>query len=87
MLQIFECYSFNIHFGLIDRITKGETHVVFIRTKLSPDESLLTVEITPEGKIVQVRGFQNRYYNKLEYSFMQDWAKARDLKLEVKEIV
>ena len=71
----------------IDRITKGETHVVFIRTKLCPDESLLTVEITPEGKIVQVRGFQNRYYNKLEYSFMKDWAKATGLELEVKEIV
>ena len=71
----------------IDRITKGETHVVFIRTKLSPEESLLTVEITPDGKIVQVRGFQNRYYNKLEYSFMKDWAKATGLELEVKEIV
>lgn len=70
----------------LDRIIAGNTHIVFIRAKLNPDDSLLTVEITPDGRIVQVRGFQNRQYTSLEYSFMKDWAKEKDLKLEVKSV-
>lgn len=70
----------------LDRIIAGDTHIVFIRAKLNPDDSLLTVEITPDGRIVQVRGFQNRQYTSLEYSFMKDWAKEKDLKLEVKSV-
>lgn len=70
----------------LDRIIAGNTHIIFIRTKLNPDDSLLTVEITPDGRIVQVRGFQNRQYTSLEYSFMKDWAKEKDLKLEVKSV-
>lgn len=70
----------------LDRITNGATHIVFIRTKISPDESLLTVEITPNERIVQVRGFQNRQYTSLEYAFLKEWAKAKNLKLEVPSV-
>ena len=70
----------------LDRIIAGDTHIVFIRAKLNPDDSLLTVEITPDGRIIQVKGFQNRQYTSLEYSFMKDWAKEKDLKLEVANV-
>ena len=67
----------------LTRITEGKTHIVFIRTKLNPDESLLTVEITPDERIVQVRGFQNRSFTAIEYSFIKNWVKEKNLNLEV----
>ena len=71
----------------IDRIKNGETHIVFIRQRLNEKESCLTVEITPDARIIQVKGFQNRNYTALEYAFMKEWAKEKNLKLEVPEVV
>ena len=67
----------------IDSIKEGRTHILFIRTRLNEDESLLTVEVKPDGRIVQVRGFQNRAFTDLEHKFMEKWAKEKGLKLEV----
>lgn len=69
----------------IDRIVKGETNIVFIREKSNLDASLLTVEIR-DNKICQVRGFQNRAYNKIEYDFMKEWADKTHLILEVPDV-
>lgn len=69
----------------IDRIKRGDTHILFIRYNDTPEESLLTVEVTPDGRIVQVRGFMNRRYTHAEWDFMNEWAKEKDLKLEVAE--
>lgn len=69
----------------IDRIVKGETNIVFIREKLDLDASLLTVEIR-DNKICQVRGFQNRPYNKIEYDFMKEWAENKGLELAVPDV-
>ena len=71
----------------IERIRNGKTHILFIRQPIAEDVSYLTVEVTPDARIVQVRGFQNRDYTKLEYSFLKEWAEAKDLKLEVDEVV
>ena len=69
----------------IDRIIKGETNIVFIREKSNLDASLLTVEIR-DNKICQVRGFQNRAYNKIEYDFMKEWAEKKGLELVVPDV-
>lgn len=71
----------------INRIREGKTHILFIRQPINEEVSCLTVEVTPDARIVQVRGFQNRDYTALEYSFLKEWAEAKDLKLEVPEIV
>ena len=71
----------------INRIKEGKTHILFIRQRLNEDESCLTIEVTPDARIIQVRGFQNREYTTLEYSFMKKWAKEKELSLEVKEVV
>lgn len=70
----------------VTKIQHGETNVVFIRQKLNEEDSCLTVEIR-NGKIVQVRGFQNRCYNALEYSFIEKWAKEVKLELGVNAVV
>lgn len=71
----------------INRIKEGKTHILFIRQRLNEEESCLTVEVTPDARIVQVRGFQNRDYTALEYSFMKKWADEKELILEVKPVV
>lgn len=71
----------------IDRIKAGKTHILFIRQPICEDESCLTVEVSPDGRIIQCRGFQNRDYTPLEYQFLKEWAEAKDLKLEVAEVV
>ena len=53
----------------------------------TPEESLLTVEVTPNKEIVQVRGFQNRAYTHAEWDFMKEWADKKGLELKVKEPV
>lgn len=70
----------------IDKIVDGETHILFIRDNVNLDASLLTVELSPDRSIVQVRGFQNRLYTKDEYEFMKKWADERKLKLSINEI-
>lgn len=69
----------------IDKIVKGETNIVFIREKNDLETSLLTVEIRND-KICQVRGFQNRPYNKIEYDFMKEWAEKKGLELVVPDV-
>ena len=69
----------------IDKIMKKETNIVFIRDKNDLETSLLTVEIR-DNKICQVRGFQNRNYNKVEYDFMKEWAEKTGLVLEVPDV-
>lgn len=69
----------------IDKIVKGETNIVFIRDVNDVETSLLTVEIK-DDKICQVRGFQNRYYNKVEYDFMKEWAEKTGLELVVPDV-
>lgn len=69
----------------IDKVRYGNTHIVFIRLKDAPEESLLTVEINTDDVICQVRGFQNRMYNRVEYDFMKEFAEAKKLKLGVPE--
>jgi hypothetical protein len=67
----------------IDKITKGETNILFIRKKENLEASLLTVELR-DGVICQVRGFQNRIFTKEEFEFMEEWSKKKGLKLGVK---
>lgn len=69
----------------VDRVANRETHIMFIRLKDTPDESLLTVEVNKNNEICQVRGFQNRTYTLLEYAFMKKWANDKGLKLIVEE--
>lgn len=68
----------------IDRVSDGETNIVFIRKKEEPEEPFFTVEITNDNHIQQVHGLQNRNADTEEglEDFLEVWAKARHLKLD-----
>ena len=44
----------------IDKVCKGKTSILFIREKANPDIPYYTMELSSEGKIVQVRGYRNK---------------------------
>ena len=69
----------------IDRIARGDTHIVFIRKPDKPEESVLTVEINNKHEVCQVRGHMNRDYTFEEYKFMVEWAKETGLMLTIRE--
>ena len=70
----------------IDKISRGETHIVFVRKPDKPEESVLTVEINVDNEVCQVRGFMNRDYTLEEYKFIKEWADKTGLKLTIKEL-
>ena len=64
----------------IERISSGKSIVAFVRKKEEPDKSYVTVEITPEMRIVQVKGYcnsepQGRKLNE----FFTKWSAAKKL--------
>lgn len=50
--------------GYIDRHARGETIIVFVRDPMYPLIPRWTVEISPDGKLIQVQGYNNRQENK-----------------------
>lgn len=67
-------------FSYARSVALGETTIMFLRTKISPDDSLVTVEIkySPSRecyRIVQARGHSNRALTKEEDEFLEKWCK------------
>ena len=46
--------------GYAERHAEGKLHILFIRRKEAPDKSFYTMEVSTDGKIMQVRGLRNR---------------------------
>lgn len=62
----------------VDKVARGETLIVFLRNKETPDKSLVTIEVKDDG-ITQARGFANRGVNEEEDKFITEWAKEKSL--------
>jgi len=45
--------------GYAERHAEGKLHILFIRKKSAPDKSFYTMEVSTDGKIMQVRGLRN----------------------------
>lgn len=62
--------------GYVDRHARGQCTIVFIRRTMLPLMPLYTVELRPDGTIVQIQGFNNKYENKPSgkaAEFVEDW--------------
>ena len=67
----------------VNRIVEGETNIVFVRYKETPEESLVTVEINNKGSIIQCRGKGNRDVTPEENDFLREWAEKVNLSINV----
>ena len=46
--------------GYAERHAEGKLHILFIRKKSNPDKPFYTMEVSTDGRIMQVRGHRNR---------------------------
>lgn len=63
----------------VDRVTNGETKIVFLRKKKSPASSYITIQVNNAGRIVQVRKKMNRRVSSGEALPITAWAKKKDI--------
>ncbi len=66
----------------VDKVAINETLIVFMRTVLEPEKSLVTVEVK-NGRIVQKSGFANRSVTEDEMKFLKKWAKEKELQFNL----
>lgn len=59
----------------VDRVARGECVILFIRKTESPDKPYFTLELSPDGKIIQCRGDHNCAYPEDVKEFLERWKK------------
>lgn len=64
----------------VERVIKGETHILFLRKSDKLDDSLVTVEIRNDI-IIQFKGAYNRSLSPEEMEFLNRYAKNKKLKI------
>lgn len=65
----------------VDRIKRGDTVVVFIRYKTTPENTLYTAEVC-NGSLLQLKGYQNSNpRNRMLNEFIAHWSKAKAIKV------
>lgn len=62
----------------VDDVIKEKCQIVFVRSRERKEDSLLTLEIRG-GRVVQLRGKQNRKATNKELEFVNEWAKKLEL--------
>ena len=64
--------------GYIDSIIMQRTKILFLRKIDNWEESLVTLEVRDE-KLVEARGFGNRYANADEKNMLEKWCKVKNI--------
>ncbi|MCR5022747.1 MAG: PcfJ domain-containing protein [Lachnospiraceae bacterium] len=71
----------NCLLGYTDKVTRGEEMIMFLRKKEHPDESLVTIEVMPDGNIGQIFRAFNQSPDSTEMAFIREWAGKMNLKM------
>lgn len=66
----------------ISRVASGECHILFLRRRNTPEESLVTLQLTG-GSIVQAQGRNRRGITKEERQFLRHWGAEKGLSIAV----
>ena len=59
----------------VDKVVRGSCVILFIRRISEPDKPYFTLELSPEGKIIQCRGNHNCAYPEDVKEFLERWQK------------
>ena len=65
----------------VERISKGDTHVLFMRYKNTPDDSLVTIEVDKSNNVCQCKQGFNKETTKEQDKFISKWAKEKGLNI------
>ncbi len=66
----------------ISRVASGECHILFLRRKTAPEESLVTLQLTGTS-IVQAQGRNRRSITKEERQFLNRWGLEKGVEIAV----
>lgn len=83
--------------GYIDKVLKGECHIIFLRDKNTPEKSLVTIEVKGNKVVQALRAFNKpishseevaiNYYNKYLIKYAKNKAKKIKASKETKELL
>ncbi|MCR5703602.1 MAG: PcfJ domain-containing protein [Eubacterium sp.] len=68
------------------RIAMGDTHILFVRHSDNPGKSFITMEITPQGKIVQAYKACNRKLDGENMRFIEKYAEIKGFEFNPTEL-
>ena len=68
----------------IQRVIDGDCHILFLRLKDKPNESLVTIEVR-NNKIVQALQKYNQPLTKEQQEIVDKWNKWRESKIKIKK--
>ena len=71
-------YQGNCLMSYMERVLNGETYILFLRKRESPDRSFVTMEIC-DNKIIQVRSRFNNTPDETVLAFVEKYAQAKDI--------
>lgn len=66
----------------VDRIIKGDCHILFLRKSHAQDESLVTLQYC-NGRINQAEGLHRRNISPDERKFLFNWGKEKDVQIAI----
>ena len=66
----------------ISRVASGDCHILFLRRKQAPDQSLVTLQLTGQS-ICQAQGMNRRSITNDERRFLCNWARENNIQVAV----
>lgn len=66
----------------IDRVASGECHILFLRRRSAPEQSLVTLQLCGQS-ICQAQGVNRRSITQEERKFLNYWGREKQINIEV----
>lgn len=66
----------------IGRVASGECHILFLRRRSTPEQSLVTLQLSGK-RICQAQGVNRRNITEQERRFLNHWGKEKDIEIAV----
>ena len=68
--------------GYIDRVASGECHILFLRRRSTPEQSLVTLQLSGT-RICQAQGVNRRSITDQERRFLTRWGQEKGIEIAV----
>ena len=66
----------------IDRVASGECHILFLRRRSTPEQSLVTLQLSG-ARICQAQGLNRRSITQEERKFLNHWGREKEIEIAV----
>lgn len=70
----------------VSRVVQGTSRIVFLRSRSALHKSLVTMEISQRGELVQAKAFANRRVPKNIQDYIRLWAKTKGIRIHTTDV-